>query len=262
MTHVLDDARGRIKQPTDNERLLIALRARGATGIHSHEIRKLGISGNPSQRISELEEQGFEISKVREHKGRRPGTRYTLVGSSAGTQERAFSGCSDSGFPAAGDSVGGADCSPAPSVASSEAAPQRPRPRPRGVPGEPGDASLDNTLAGAGSYDAEGSTPAATGALDRPAGRYSPADGAGSLTANPGEKRTAGVGRDEKEGAEIEPSPSGDSSHPGDPGAPEADSGGASVAPPQPPESAQLEVGDERPVPSMFDCDVNWTEAA
>lgn len=65
--------------PTDGERLLIALRARGATGIHSHEIRKLGISGNPSQRAAELEAAGYEIRHEREHKGRRPGVRYTLI---------------------------------------------------------------------------------------------------------------------------------------------------------------------------------------
>lgn len=66
-------------QPTDTQRLLIALQARGPKGIYSHEIRKLGISGNPSQRVADLEALGYEIDHRREHKGRRPGVRYTLT---------------------------------------------------------------------------------------------------------------------------------------------------------------------------------------
>jgi len=71
--------KARTTEPTDCERVLAVLRARGKSGIHSHEIRKLGLSGNPSQRVRELEAQGFEISHEREHKGRRPGIRYRLV---------------------------------------------------------------------------------------------------------------------------------------------------------------------------------------
>ena len=70
---------GSLKQPTDTARLLTALRARGPVGIHSHEIRRLGISGNPSQRVKELEEDGHQIEHRREHKGRRPGVRYRLL---------------------------------------------------------------------------------------------------------------------------------------------------------------------------------------
>lgn len=68
-----------VKGLTDCERLGLILRLRGKKGIHSHEIRKLAISGNPSQRIADLEEQGFEIEHRREHKGKRPGVRYVLV---------------------------------------------------------------------------------------------------------------------------------------------------------------------------------------
>jgi hypothetical protein len=71
--------RPRLKEPTDAERLLLALRARGEVGIHSHEIRKLSISGNPSQRVADLEALGHRIEHTREFQGRRPGVRYTLV---------------------------------------------------------------------------------------------------------------------------------------------------------------------------------------
>lgn len=67
------------KEPFDRDRILTALKARGSQGIHSHEIRRLGLSGHPSMRVSELEERGYEIEHHREHKGRRPGVRYVLV---------------------------------------------------------------------------------------------------------------------------------------------------------------------------------------
>jgi len=68
-----------LAQPFDRDRILTALKARGSQGIHSHEIRRLGLSGHPSMRISELEERGYSIEHHREHKGRRPGVRYVLV---------------------------------------------------------------------------------------------------------------------------------------------------------------------------------------
>ncbi len=78
--HSLDDARrAKPKELTDCDRIAIALKARGSAGIHSHEIRKLGLSGHPSMRISELEERGYVIEHTREFKGRRPGVRYTLI---------------------------------------------------------------------------------------------------------------------------------------------------------------------------------------
>jgi hypothetical protein len=81
--------KARTTGPTDCEKVLTALRARGKAGIHSHEIRRLGFSGNPSQRVTELEEQGFEISHVREHKGRRPGIRYLLIAEPSSRAEAA-----------------------------------------------------------------------------------------------------------------------------------------------------------------------------
>ena len=77
--HSLSEAR--LHEPFDRDRILTALKARGSQGIHSHEIRKLGLSGHPSMRISELQERGYEIEHRREHKGRRPGVRYVLISS-------------------------------------------------------------------------------------------------------------------------------------------------------------------------------------
>jgi hypothetical protein len=78
-----------LQQPTDCQRLLIALRARGPAGLHTHEIRKLGISGNPSQRAADLEERGYELRRKREHKGRRPGVRLFLVSEPGQLTEKA-----------------------------------------------------------------------------------------------------------------------------------------------------------------------------
>lgn len=81
--------KARTKEPTDAERMLIALRARGNTGLHSHEVRKLGISAHPSQRAAELEAKGYEIKRTKEFKGRRPGVRFTLIAEPGSTVARA-----------------------------------------------------------------------------------------------------------------------------------------------------------------------------
>lgn len=64
--------------PTDCERMLALLREAEMYGVHSHEIRRKGISGNPSQRIAELRAKGYNIESKRENRGKRPGTRYIL----------------------------------------------------------------------------------------------------------------------------------------------------------------------------------------
>jgi len=171
---------------TDNERLLTAPRARGPVGIHSHEIRKLGISGNPSQRISELEEAGYSIEHKREHKGRRPGVRYTLVGSDAEVNGAAATSPSDSSSL---------------SIASSEVGVVALQPEGQERSGEPEYASLDS--------GASLSAPDQGVSSSRPAGSEGSAPRASTLS-----------------------------------------------------EPAELETGDGRPVPSMFDSDVSWTEAA
>ncbi len=62
----------------DTAKVLIALRAH-PEGVHSHALRRIGITGNPSQRVAELEAEGFEIEHRRENRGKRPGMRYVLV---------------------------------------------------------------------------------------------------------------------------------------------------------------------------------------
>jgi hypothetical protein len=63
---------------SDRDRLLTLLEEAGPAGIHSHEIRRRGISGHPSQRAKELEEQGYPIRREREFVGNRPGVRFFL----------------------------------------------------------------------------------------------------------------------------------------------------------------------------------------
>ncbi len=62
---------------TDNERLWSELRRQGRIGLHSFEIRARLHSGNPSQRIAELEQiHGCQIPRRREKRGGRIGVRY------------------------------------------------------------------------------------------------------------------------------------------------------------------------------------------
>lgn len=68
---------------TDAARMLALLEAHPA-GVHSHDLRSKGISGNPSQRAADLEAKGHKLERVRENRGKRPGTRYKLVGVGAG----------------------------------------------------------------------------------------------------------------------------------------------------------------------------------
>jgi hypothetical protein len=65
---------------TDCDRLLAALKAAGPRGLHSHDIRRQGLSGNPSQRVTELQARGFAVSSTRENRGKRPGARYIYNG--------------------------------------------------------------------------------------------------------------------------------------------------------------------------------------
>lgn len=64
---------------SDRLRVLDALREAEDGGVHSHDIRVRGLSGNPSQRIAELEAEGHEITIIRENRGKRPGARYFLT---------------------------------------------------------------------------------------------------------------------------------------------------------------------------------------
>ena len=65
---------------TDRQRMLELLREAGDRGVHTHDLRRLGVSGNPSQRATDLEQlDGCMIRRVRERRGRRPGSRFFLV---------------------------------------------------------------------------------------------------------------------------------------------------------------------------------------
>ena len=69
---------------TDKEKLLALLRNRGAAGVHTSELRRMGVSGNPSQRRLDLLADGYEIRSEREsYRGAdgktRPGARFTLI---------------------------------------------------------------------------------------------------------------------------------------------------------------------------------------
>lgn len=61
---------------SDSQRLLRMLTEAREEGVHSHTIRRSGISGNPSQRAKDLVTQGVHVFTARENRGRRPGSRY------------------------------------------------------------------------------------------------------------------------------------------------------------------------------------------
>lgn len=84
---------------SDRERLLEALRAAGDRGIHTFEIRKGGISGNPSERRRELLALGYGIRAEREKMNGRWGKRFFLehdAAAGAGTCESDAIRCSSS----------------------------------------------------------------------------------------------------------------------------------------------------------------------
>ena len=68
-----------MKQLTDAQRLWVALRDAGSTGLHSHAIRKQGYSGNPSSRMKDIASKGVGVSTVREARNGRPGSRFWLA---------------------------------------------------------------------------------------------------------------------------------------------------------------------------------------
>lgn len=68
---------------SDKDKLLAILRDRGEKGVHTSELRRMGASGNPSQRRLDLLADGYEIRSEREsYRGRdgktRPGARFIL----------------------------------------------------------------------------------------------------------------------------------------------------------------------------------------
>jgi hypothetical protein len=63
---------------SDTDRLIALLQDRRQIGLHTHEARKLGISGNPSQRAKDAVTAGTPLRKRRENVGRRQGMRLWL----------------------------------------------------------------------------------------------------------------------------------------------------------------------------------------
>lgn len=63
---------------TNRELVYQALLEAGPAGVHSLDIRRHGLSGNPSERIRELRARGHAITATPEHRGKVNGTRYTL----------------------------------------------------------------------------------------------------------------------------------------------------------------------------------------
>lgn len=76
---------------SDKLRMLALLEEAGSRGIHTHDVRKLGVSGNPSERRRELLEDGYGIKVVRENRGKRPGARY-ILGSGSVTRSPVIDG--------------------------------------------------------------------------------------------------------------------------------------------------------------------------
>lgn len=66
--------------PSDRSRVLSALQAAASHGLHSHDIRRRGLTGHPSERVAELERMGYSIRRVREYRRGRNGTRFYLLG--------------------------------------------------------------------------------------------------------------------------------------------------------------------------------------
>jgi len=64
---------------SDRDRILAALRNAGTQGMHSHDLRKLGYSGNPSQRVAELRDDGHRITGELERRNKRHGIRWWLI---------------------------------------------------------------------------------------------------------------------------------------------------------------------------------------
>lgn len=72
--------KGRTGRKTDTDKL-VELLLQNPSGVHTHDLRRRGISGNPSQRATDAEEKyGIKIERTRESRNGRPGSRFTLIG--------------------------------------------------------------------------------------------------------------------------------------------------------------------------------------
>lgn len=64
---------------SDRDTFYEMLREAGCEGVHSHDLRRRGVTGNPSQRSRELVARGIEVSKLSEPVEGRPGRRFWLT---------------------------------------------------------------------------------------------------------------------------------------------------------------------------------------
>lgn len=64
---------------TDARKMWTLLRDAGETGCHSHDLRRQGITGNPSQRAKDIASKGVAIWTAREPRNGRPGSRWWLA---------------------------------------------------------------------------------------------------------------------------------------------------------------------------------------
>lgn len=64
---------------TDARKMYVLLRDSGEKGMHSHELRRAGITGNPSQRAKDIVSKGVGLWTCREPQNGRPGSRYWLA---------------------------------------------------------------------------------------------------------------------------------------------------------------------------------------
>jgi hypothetical protein len=75
---------------SDTDRLYRLLKREGSRGVHTLDLRREQISGNPSQRATDIEKKyGVQIERERERRGDRNGSRYKLIGLGAGTSQGA-----------------------------------------------------------------------------------------------------------------------------------------------------------------------------
>lgn len=63
---------------TDSQKLWWLMKQAGAEGVHSHDLRAQGVSGNPSSRAKDCVSKGQPVFTAREARGKRPGARYWL----------------------------------------------------------------------------------------------------------------------------------------------------------------------------------------
>jgi hypothetical protein len=85
---------------SDKLRFLQRVKDAGPRGVHSHDIRREGISGHPSERARELEAEGHPIRRERQFVNGRNGVRFFYVQSDVGLGAGTSSGapsCVDSG---------------------------------------------------------------------------------------------------------------------------------------------------------------------